>query len=73
MIDFDLSLCMRKPILRVINQVGHRPACTATEEGKNFESLDLRRRGIDYPCSGNKGVDQLCSICTADLRLCFRK
>ena len=24
-----------------------------------------------YSCSGNKGADQLCSYCTADLRLCF--
>ena len=23
-----------------------------------------------YPCSENKGADQLCSYCTADLRLC---
>ena len=25
-----------------------------------------------YPCSENNGADQLCSYCTADLRLCFR-
>ena len=25
-----------------------------------------------YPCSENKGADQLCSNCTTDLRLCFR-
>ena len=25
-----------------------------------------------YPCSQNKGADQLCSHCTAALRLCFR-
>ena len=25
-----------------------------------------------YPSSENKGADQLCSYCTADLRLCFR-
>ena len=24
-----------------------------------------------YPCSENEGADQLCSYCTADLRLCF--
>ena len=24
-----------------------------------------------YPSSENKGTDQLCSYCTADLRLCF--
>ena len=25
-----------------------------------------------YPCSENRGADQLCSYCTADLRFCFR-
>ena len=25
-----------------------------------------------YPCSENKGADQLCSYCEADLHLCFR-
>ena len=25
-----------------------------------------------YPCSENKGADQLCGYCEADLRLCFR-
>ena len=25
-----------------------------------------------YPSIENKGADQLCSYCTADLRLCFR-
>ena len=28
--------------------------------------------GLYYPCSENKGADQLCSHCTADLHLCFR-
>ena len=27
---------------------------------------------LHYPCSENKNADQLCSYCTADLRLCFR-
>ena len=27
---------------------------------------------VYYLCSENKGADQLCSYCTADLRLCFR-
>ena len=26
----------------------------------------------EFPCCENKGADQLCSYCTADLRLCFR-
>ena len=28
--------------------------------------------GLIYQCSENKGADQLCNYCTADLRLCFR-
>ena len=27
---------------------------------------------MHYPCSENKGADQLRSYCEADLRLCFR-
>ena len=27
---------------------------------------------FNYLCSENKGADQLCNYCTADLRLCFR-
>ena len=27
--------------------------------------------GLYYPCSENKGADQLHSYCAADLRLCF--
>ena len=26
---------------------------------------------VYYPCSESTGADQLCSYCTADLRLCF--
>ena len=29
-------------------------------------------RSLKFWCSENKGADQLCSYCTADLRLCFR-
>ena len=40
-------------------------------EARNFV-LILERRGIAlYPYSENKGADQLCSYCTADLHLCF--
>ena len=27
---------------------------------------------MHYPSSENRGADQLCSYCKADLRLCFR-
>ena len=31
-----------------------------------------KEEGLYYLCSENKGADQLCGYCTADLRLCFR-
>ena len=34
--------------------------------------LDLEIEELYYPCSENKGADQLRSYCEADLRLCFR-
>ena len=38
-----------------------------------LEISDLGRRGIKYyPCSENKGADQLRGYREADLRLCFR-
>ena len=33
----------------------------------------LEEEELSYPSSENKGADQLCSYCIADLRLCFRK
>ena len=40
--------------------------CTAIDDGKKLEISDLGSR-LYYPCSENKGADQL-----RDLRLCFR-
>ena len=43
-------------------------------QGGSLKFSDLRRREIVhsvYPCSENKGADQLCSYCEAALRLCF--
>ena len=36
-----------------------------------LEILDLESRGLHYPCSENKGADQLCGYREADLRLYF--
>ena len=33
----------------------------------------LQEGRLDYQSSENTGVEQLCSYCTADLRLCFAK
>ena len=61
---------MRKPVFGVSVQVQNKPGCTATENGKKLEILDLESRRIVL-CSEKKGADQLCNYCTADLHLCF--
>ena len=40
--------------------------------GRSLEFGIYEDEEFYYQCSKNKGADQLCSYCTADLRLCFR-
>ena len=40
---------MRKPVLRVSDQVQLKPCCTITDNGLGFEILDLGSRGIVFP------------------------
>ena len=43
------------------------------KQARTLKILDVSRRGIVlYIYSENTDADQLCSYCTADLRLCFR-
>ena len=47
----------------------------AAQAQNNTRSLKFRievEEELYYPCSENKGADQLRSYCEADLRLCFR-
>ena len=37
--------------------------------GSKFRIMEVE--GLYYPCSENKGADQLCGYHTTDLRLCF--
>ena len=57
------------PGFRVSDRVQNKLACTVKEEGLK---LWIQEEGVLYSsCSENKGSDQLCNFCTADLRLCF--
>ena len=50
-----------------------RPGPTQTsEDGWGLEISDLGSERLFYPCSENKGADQLRGYREADLRLCFR-
>ena len=41
-----MSLVVRKPVFGVSEQVGHKPGCSATEDGSRLEISDLSSRGI---------------------------
>ena len=54
---------------------GFRPGPTQIGLGNHRRWLEARNFGTRkkyYPCSENKGADQLCGYRTTDLRLCFR-
>ena len=39
--SFYLSHVVRKPVFGVTDKDPHKPGCTATEDGRRFEMLDL--------------------------------
>ena len=60
---------MRKPVFGVSD------TNWAVQPQKMARGLKFRIKvveGLYYPCSENKGADQLCGNREADLRLCFR-
>ena len=42
------------------------------KRARSFKIYIQVEEELYYPCSVNKGADQLCSYCEAELRLCFR-
>ena len=52
------------------DEVPHKLAFRVTEAGQKLEISDLKEEEVLYYLSSeNKGTDELCSYCTADLRL----
>ena len=64
--------CHEKTGLGISDQVLHKPAIHPQEKARNLKFWVYIEEELYYPCSENKGADQLCSYCTADLGLCFR-
>ena len=66
-----LSLCVRKPTIWV-------PTTSDTNQPVQSQKMvrslkfQIKEEGLYYPCSENKGADQLHGYCEADLCLCFR-
>ena len=42
------------------------------KQARSLKIWIYEEEGLHYPSSENKGADQLCSYCEADLCLCFR-
>ena len=63
---------MRKPVFGVSDQFPHKPGCTATKMAGGLKLRIWEVEELYYPCSENKGADQLRGHREADLRLCFR-
>ena len=65
-----MSLVVRKPVVGVSDQVRH-----AVQPQMMARCLTFRIYIVEefyYPCSENKGADQLRGYREGDLRLCFR-
>ena len=73
----DYSFILLHKIIRVMLQ---EPGMTQTRLYSHRRWLKMAKgwkfwikevEGLYYPCSENKGADQLCGYRAADLRLCF--
>ena len=47
-------------------------AVQSQKQARSFKFRIKEEEGVYYPCSENKGADQLRGYREADLRLCFR-
>ena len=67
-----MSLCLRKPIIRDSDQSDTNRSAQSRKQARSLKFLVYVEKKLYYPCSENKGADQLRSFCEADLYLCFR-
>ena len=64
---------MRKPKLEFPTSSDTNRPVQTQKKARSLKFQIYEVEELHYPCSENKGADQLCSYCTADLRLCFRQ
>ena len=60
-----------KPVFRVFRKSDTNWPVQSQKQARSLKFWIQVEEGLYYLCSKNKGADQLCSYCTADLRLCF--
>ena len=67
-----MSNLMRKPTMWFLNRSDTNQAVQAQKRARGWKFRIKKVEELYYPCSENKGTDQLRSYCEADLHLCFR-
>ena len=67
-----LSLCMRKPTIWVQIRSDTNQPVQSQKMDRGWKFWIKKVQELYYPCMENKGADQLCNYCEADLRICFR-
>ena len=63
---------MRKTTIWVPTRSDTNWAVQSQKMARGWKFQIQEEEELYYPCSENKGADQLRSYCEADLRLCFR-
>ena len=63
---------MRKPTMWFPNRFDTNQAVQALMRARGWKFWIYKGEELYYPCSENKGADQLRGYREADLRLCFR-
>ena len=67
-----MSLCVRNPTIWVQTRSDTNRAVQSQKMVRGLKFCIYVEEGLYYPCSENKGADQLHGYREADLRLCFR-
>ena len=63
---------MRKRSIWVQTRSNTNRPVQSQEQARSLKFWIQEEERLYYPCKENKGADQLCSYCEANLRLCFR-
>ena len=67
-----MSRLVRKQTMWFLKRSDTIQAVQPQKQARSLKFQIKEEEGLYYPCSENKGADQLRSYCEADLRLCFR-
>ena len=68
---YEMSRDVRKPTFLFPTRFDTNQAEQIQKMAKGLKFRIKKGEGLNYLCSENKGPDQLCGNCEADLRVCF--